>query len=318
MPKISVDNYDTVASWNGNQDLLIVEQPDGTKVATPNMVRQFMESFYDDVPTEDSNNAVKSGGIFNAVDDVYSVMGQMGAKNLLVPEWTETRTTENGVTYTFNADGTIIMNTDESGATADTNCNLRNKDITTNNLFPAGSYTFTGCPAGGSSTKYRTWLRAYRPNTNIALTTNLYEAGEGVSFTVSEPFTLGINATVRSGYVCNNLTWKPMLQYASDTDNTYQPYAKTNKQLTDGLDTAREQIAEIHPNANTLSAPVFESHTALDDVMKFYETGNDDYKAIRVYDKNNVNRYSLIFTGGHLKFTSKDASGTTIVDTTIV
>lgn len=44
MPKISVDNYDTVASWNGNQDLLIVEQPDGTKVATPNMVKQFIEA----------------------------------------------------------------------------------------------------------------------------------------------------------------------------------------------------------------------------------------------------------------------------------
>ena len=44
MPKISVENYDTVASWNGNQDLFIVEQPDGTKVATPNMVKQFIEA----------------------------------------------------------------------------------------------------------------------------------------------------------------------------------------------------------------------------------------------------------------------------------
>ena len=44
MPKISVDNYDTVASWNGSQDLFVVEQPDGTKVATPNMVKQFIEA----------------------------------------------------------------------------------------------------------------------------------------------------------------------------------------------------------------------------------------------------------------------------------
>ena len=44
MPRISIDNYDTVASWNGNQDLFIVEQPDGTKVATPNMVKQFIEA----------------------------------------------------------------------------------------------------------------------------------------------------------------------------------------------------------------------------------------------------------------------------------
>lgn len=44
MPRISTDNYDTVASWNGSQDLFIVEQPDGTKVATPAKVKQFIEA----------------------------------------------------------------------------------------------------------------------------------------------------------------------------------------------------------------------------------------------------------------------------------
>ena len=44
MPRISIDNYDTVASWNGSQDLFVVEQPDGTKVATPAMVKQFIEA----------------------------------------------------------------------------------------------------------------------------------------------------------------------------------------------------------------------------------------------------------------------------------
>lgn len=185
------------------------------------------------------------GEIDTAVKGVYSVMGQNGAKNLLVPKWVETKTTENGVTYTFNDDGTIIMNTDASGATANTNCNLRQNTVTTNNVFPAGSYTFTGCPAGGSSTKYRTWLRAYRPNTNTALTDNLYEEGNGVSFTVSEPFSLGINATVFKDYVCNNLTWKPMLRLASDTDNTYEPYAMTNKQLTEQVADVKGTIGDI-------------------------------------------------------------------------
>ena len=44
MPRISTDNYDTVASWNGSEDLFVVEQPDGTKVATPAMVKQFIEA----------------------------------------------------------------------------------------------------------------------------------------------------------------------------------------------------------------------------------------------------------------------------------
>ncbi len=44
MAKINTLNYQTVAAWNGSQDLFVVEQPDGTKVATPAMVKQFMEA----------------------------------------------------------------------------------------------------------------------------------------------------------------------------------------------------------------------------------------------------------------------------------
>lgn len=44
MAKINTLNYQTVAAWNGSQDLFVVEQPDGTKVATPNMVKQFIEA----------------------------------------------------------------------------------------------------------------------------------------------------------------------------------------------------------------------------------------------------------------------------------
>ena len=216
MPRISTDNYDTVASWNGSQDLFIVEQPDGTKVATPALLKQYV--------------------LGNSIDDIYSVMGQMGAKNLLVPKWTETQTTENGVTYTFNADGTVVMNTDESGATADTNCNLKKVQSSTDNIYPAGTYTISGCPSGGTGSTYRTWARAYRPgDSSSPLTGNLYDEGNGVTFTVNETFQLAINLTVRKNYVCNNLTWKPMLRFASDTDNTYQPYAMTNKQLTTAL-----------------------------------------------------------------------------------
>lgn len=44
MPKVNTFNYDTIVSWNGAQDLFVIEQPDGTKVATPAMVKQFIEA----------------------------------------------------------------------------------------------------------------------------------------------------------------------------------------------------------------------------------------------------------------------------------
>lgn len=104
MAKINTLNYQTVASWNGSQDLFVVEQPDGTKVATPAMVKQFIQAgdfvatgevkdghgnilkdmaksadvntalagkqntlTFDDVPTQNSNNPVKSGGVFSTI-----------------------------------------------------------------------------------------------------------------------------------------------------------------------------------------------------------------------------------------------------------
>ena len=44
MAKINTTNYRPVAAWNGTQDLFIVEQPDGTKVATPEQVKQYVEA----------------------------------------------------------------------------------------------------------------------------------------------------------------------------------------------------------------------------------------------------------------------------------
>lgn len=104
MAKINTLNYQTVASWNGSQDLFVVEQPDGTKVATPAMVKQFIEAgdfeatgevkdghgnkladmaksadvntalagkqntlTFDNTPTQNSNNPVKSGGVYSAI-----------------------------------------------------------------------------------------------------------------------------------------------------------------------------------------------------------------------------------------------------------
>lgn len=44
MAKINTTNYQPVTAWNGTQDLFVVEQPDGTKVATPEQVKQYVEA----------------------------------------------------------------------------------------------------------------------------------------------------------------------------------------------------------------------------------------------------------------------------------
>lgn len=114
MAKINTLNYQTVAAWNGSQDLFVVEQPDGTKVATPAMLKQFIEAgdfeatgevkdghgnilkdmaksadvntalagkqdtlTFDDVPTKNSDKPVKSGGVYSADIKVAEVSATM-------------------------------------------------------------------------------------------------------------------------------------------------------------------------------------------------------------------------------------------------
>lgn len=72
MAKINTTNYQPITAWNGTQDLFIVEQSDGTKVATPEQVKQYVLNDMDEVPTQDSDNPVMSGGTKTYVDDAVS------------------------------------------------------------------------------------------------------------------------------------------------------------------------------------------------------------------------------------------------------
>ena len=42
-----------------------------------------------------------------------------------------------------------------------------------------------------------------------------------------------VQIVVKNGASISNLTFKPMLRLASDPDDTYQPYAMTNRELTE-------------------------------------------------------------------------------------
>lgn len=63
MAKINTTNYQPVTAWNGTQDLFVVEQPDGTKVATPAQLKQFIEAgdFVATGEVEDGHGNVLSG-----------------------------------------------------------------------------------------------------------------------------------------------------------------------------------------------------------------------------------------------------------------
>lgn len=152
----------------------------------------------------------------------YKVMGEMGAKNFC--KRTKETQTVGEVTFTVNSDDSVTA-TASTATTA-----VRNFEYSRMTL-PAGSYRFTGCPVGGdSSTKYG--IDVYN---NTAGSRIGWDIGDGVEFSLSSTTSISIAISIRSGYDLSNnsKTFYPMIRLATDTDNTYAPYAMTNKELTE-------------------------------------------------------------------------------------
>lgn len=149
----------------------------------------------------------------------------LGAKNFWF--WRIASQERNGITYTQNDDGTVGIN-----GTATAQADLYSGKFKFKNK---GQYIITGCPSGGST----------ESNTNYGIGIYDYSVGRwfwdygfGVRFEVTDIDTeYMFSYVVRNGKSVSNLTLKPLLRLASDTNDTYVPYAMTNRELTENIKT---------------------------------------------------------------------------------
>ena len=220
--------------------------------------------------SEFNKYSTDGGATFIDVEDSNAVHwadnGVLGAKNLIPYPFKNTTKTLNGVTYTDNGDGTITVNTPTSSTTEG------QFDIATDAFKSTGlkrdtntDYILTGFPTGTSYTSAQVSLRLILMDSNNQNRINVYlssaDATTGLRFTM--PSTHHINNLVlyvNNNVTINNLTFKPMIRLASDTDNTYAPYAMTNRELTDiapyrALDCNNAKSNIILVDANTLNTP---------------------------------------------------------------
>ena len=167
---------------------------------------------FDNVPTKNSANPVKSDGIYDAITDVYGVMGENGAKNQLIPYGYA----GTGITGVINSDGSVDL-TGNSGTWGITNQAQNNPFL---EIFKGKRVRLTG---GKSATKYIQWWDSVNGT--------LKDEGNGVEFILPENIGT-FNAIYYINEQVTSEKFYPMLRLASDTDDTYQPYAKTNQQLT--------------------------------------------------------------------------------------
>ena len=152
----------------------------------------------------------------------YADNGILGAKNLLPNN--KTTATVSGITYTSQSDGSFIV----TGATT---TSPSYSDVMSSFTLPAGTYIFSS-PNTGITSDIELVLDDITSGTAVRVST-LYDS-TAVTFTLGSTRTLhcymwiNSNITLPSGGV----HFYPMIRLASDTDSTYQPYAMTNKELT--------------------------------------------------------------------------------------
>lgn len=158
----------------------------------------------------------------NAIEPMLNVLG---AKNLL--KNTASSATVNGVTFTVNSDGSVTAN---GTATAKAILHLRHQ-------LSQGKYIITGLQSDGSNQTFRIWI-GIRNSTDTAWVTSYFISKEsGLEFEVpsGSPY-VQVDLEIYNGYTANNLVFKPMIRPASIKDDTYVPYAMTNRELTEEVD----------------------------------------------------------------------------------
>jgi len=166
--------------------------------------------------------------------------GILGAKNLnAYPPYNETSHTDNGVVFTDNGDGTIkATGKSTSSSRSGFVCHSRSVGSVGSFFLKNGTYILTGCPSGGSETSY--YIEVGR-TVGSSLSRYGRETGDGLVFTVDGDANNTDKAQIQLVCYCvsnyqlpnNGIVFKPMIRLVEDTDNEWQPYTMTNKQLTD-------------------------------------------------------------------------------------
>ena len=175
-------------------------------ISDPNASDQSYEPYYPTLIKDD----------FDAKVD-YSYLDKVGAKNLL--EITEDSETVQDVVFTVNSDGSITAN----GTATNNSMFYMKRDFT----FKAGvEYILSGLPSGLPD---NTWLAVF----HVGLGTHDFkDTGNGVHILYNTDTRREIVWYVKNGVTLDNVTAYPMIRYASNSDDTYQPYVPTNKQLS--------------------------------------------------------------------------------------
>jgi len=160
------------------------------------------------------------------IEQIYADNGVLGAKNLMINEGKNE--TINGVAFTVNEDGSITAN-----GTASTDAYYSIASRVSNKPLKGLKHGVEYILSGDNSPATDSYIFVnYFVGSTLSGGANTNNGEK--NFTIPNDKTyISYGIGVKSGKTVTNKTFYPMLRLASDPDDTYQPYAMTNRELTE-------------------------------------------------------------------------------------
>ena len=177
----------------------------------------------------------------------YEDNAVLGAKNWNLFPYHNTTKTYADITYTVDDDGVIDV---DGTSTGEGQFDIHNINEMPNLLHDV-TYILSGAPNVAYSTSdVRLRLITFKDDNTGRVNYDCPQGGE-IQFTIPTGHHFHQLAYyIASGKTLNHVKVKPMIRLASDTDNTYAPYAMTNRELT----TKAQGIIDAATNAADFAA----------------------------------------------------------------
>ena len=175
----------------------------------------------------DGTVVMQDDSTIKSAKTVYEVMGKMGAKNLLpFPYKDSYPKTSYDILYDVNSDTSISV----SGTSLDWATTTLYEGV-----FKEGSYTISA--KGLVEGLYLQVGKIVEGQYSIVTTCNFSSPEQ--DFSIDRNTTIRITIQVQPNKTLDNTIIYPMLRLADDQDPTWQPYAMTNKILTDKINSIK-------------------------------------------------------------------------------
>lgn len=171
-----------------------------------------------------------------------------GSKNILRNSATS-RTNVYGIDWTVYDDGSVKANGSNTGTQS-------NFSILSNKTFPIGKYILNGC-TGGTMSTYHLYVHNVTKSTVVAISFD----GDA-HFEVTDPADLyTVVCCVKPNASVTDVMFYPMIRAEGDGNDTFVPYAMTNRELTEKVNielTKSDESSSLNLNTSFLCGKIVE------------------------------------------------------------